>query len=537
MRGAAAVLALVMGLAGATNAGAAAPETPSTEMPPAQTPWAIERFALLVGNNEGAASEPSLRYAEDDATKLYDVLKDVGDFPPENMLLLEHESAETARRALIALNDRIRARASGGAQVMLLVYYSGHADAMGLHLGRSTLETGELEQLVRGSASAFRLLIVDSCRSGALTRVKGGRPAPPVPIALNQRIAGEGAVFLSSSAADEDSQESDELRGSFFTHYLISGLLGPADTDGDAAVTLEEAYRYAYDSTLKASSRTLAGLQHPTFRYELRGHGGLVLSTLAHQGRSLVQLPAGRGYLLMQRDADGPVVAEVGAGDRVRRLSLRPDRYFVRGRGPDFLVEGTVTVAPGTTLTLDDRGFRRIEYARLVRKGDAHLHVAHGPQAGYVFHTALSNSQSLCQGAFAAYPFEFRELSIAPGVDYCRAGFTNTSLSAAVYELGVGVRASHAWDLPFLTVDLGANAGAAILRQTFMTQGQAPDRSSAAFTLGAGLTLMRDLWQGFYVLGRADAQSYFYRQLQASGDMPVKPASGARISMGLGKRW
>ncbi|MEA2695992.1 MAG: hypothetical protein QOI66_263 [Myxococcales bacterium] len=344
-------------------------------------------------------------------------------------------------------------------------------------------------------------------------------------------------MFLSSSAADEDSQESDELRGSFFTHYLISGLLGPADTDGDAAVTLEEAYRYAYDSTLKASSRTLAGLQHPTFRYELRGHGGVVLSTLAHQGRSQVQLPAGRGYLLMQRDAEGPVVAEVGAGDRVRRLSLRPDRYFVRGRGPDFLVEGTVTVAPGTTLVLDDRGFRRIEYARLVRKGDAHLHVVHGPQAGYLFHTALSNSQSTCQGGFLAYPFEFREVSIAPGLDYCRAGFTNTSLSATVDEFGLGVRASHAWDLPFLTVDLGAHAGGAILRQTFTTQGQAPAHASAAFTLGAGLTVMRDLWQGFYLLGRADARSYFYRHLQASGEMPIKPASGALISMGLGKRW
>jgi len=497
----------------------------------------IERYAVLVGNNNGASGESALRYAEEDASKLHDVLKELGGFSPENMLLLKHESAETVRRALIAVNDRIRARSGSGAQVILLVYYSGHADAIGLHLGGSALETGELEQLVRGSASAFRLLIVDSCNSGALTRVKGGHPGPPIPIALNQRIAGEGAVFLSSSAANEDSQESDELKGSFFTHYLISGLMGTADANGDGVVTLEEAYHYAYDSTLKASSRTLAGLQHPTFRYEMRGHGGVVLSTLANQGRSLVQLPAGRDYLFMQHDADGPVVAEVGAGDRVRRITLRPDHYFVRGRGQDFLLEGTVDVAAGATLALDDRPFRRIEYARLVRKGDGRLRLVHGPQAGYSFHTALSNSSSTCQGGFVAYPFEFRDISVSPTLDYCHAGFSNETLSAGVNELGLGLRLSHAWDLPFVTVDLGAGVGVAFLRQTFATEGVAPDRSSSALTLGAGVGLMRDVSAGFYLLARVDAQTYFYRHLEPSGGTPVKPASGARVSAGFGKRW
>ncbi len=163
---------------------------------------------------------------------------------------------------------------------MLLVYYSGHADAGALHLGGSRLELAELEQLVRGSAAAFRLLVLDSCRSGALTRVKGGTPIPPFDIQLNERVTGEGAVFLTSSSASEDSQESDELKGSFFTHALLSGLLGAADENGDGKVTLDEAYRHAYEATLRASSRTLAGTQHPTFQYDLRGTGDLVLASL-----------------------------------------------------------------------------------------------------------------------------------------------------------------------------------------------------------------------------------------------------------------
>ena len=40
-------------------------------------------------------------------------------------------------------------------------------------------------------------------------RVKGGTPIPPFDIRIGERVAGEGAVFLTSSSASEDSQESD----------------------------------------------------------------------------------------------------------------------------------------------------------------------------------------------------------------------------------------------------------------------------------------------------------------------------------------
>jgi uncharacterized caspase-like protein len=105
----------------------------------------------------------------------------------------------------------------------------------------------------------MRILIVDACRSGSLTRVKGGTPAPPFDVHVRGSDGSEGAAFLTSSAANEDAQESDALQGSFFTHYLVSGLLGAADSDGDRRVSLSEAYAYAYEGTLRASSRSLAG--------------------------------------------------------------------------------------------------------------------------------------------------------------------------------------------------------------------------------------------------------------------------------------
>ena len=93
-------------------------------------------------------------------------------------------------------------------------------------------------------------------------------------------------MILTSSASDEDSQESDLIGGSYFSHHLASGLLGGADSSGDGRVTLFEAYAYAYDRTVADTAESAAGAQHPTFSYDLAGNGDLVLTDVAarHEG-------------------------------------------------------------------------------------------------------------------------------------------------------------------------------------------------------------------------------------------------------------
>jgi len=503
----------------------------------------VERYAVVIGNNQGAADEVPLRWAEDDAAKIARVLRDLGGFRAENLLLLRGERADAIRRALIATNDRIRTRPGAGGRAMLLVYYSGHADAAAMHLGASTLEHGELRQLVRGSAAAMRLMIVDACRSGALTRVKGGRDAPPFAITLDAASGGasEGAVFLTSSAVNEDAQESDEIKGSFFTHALASALMGAGDADGDGRVLLEEAYRYAYDSTLRASSRTLAGTQHPTFQYDLRGQGQIVLATLDAGGRDrgVLTFPADRGYLVMQGDRSDAVVAEIGPHDRTRRLSVRPDRYFVRGRGPGYLLEGSVALAAGEARVVEDRDLERLEYARLVRKGgQAHAEaaIAQGPQAGYQLRSPLGGA-SFCQGLFAGYAVEARHLTVLPRIAACRSTFQNGDLSAAGDELGLHLTVAHAWDLPVITIELGVAAGVSLLHQTFAVEGgTAPDRRSLAGQVGAGLALVYDLPRGLYLRLDAAAESYVFRQQDAAGHTALTGVLAGRGGLGIGKR-
>jgi hypothetical protein len=497
----------------------------------------IDRFALVVGNDVGQAPDAPLRWSEADASRVADVLQDVGGVRPENLVLLRGRDAATVRRALIAVNERIR---SSPRQTVLLVYYSGHADAGALHLGASSLELAELEQLVRGSAAGFRVLVLDACRSGALTRVKGGEPIPPFELRVSERLPGEGAVFLTSSSASEDSQESDELKGSFFTHALVSGLLGAADADADGQVTLEEAYRYAYESTVRGSSRTLAGLQHPTFRYEVRGQGDVVLSTLGQNdlSRGWVEFPPDRTWLVLQGSADGPVVGEIGRDDRVRRLSLRPGRYFVRGRGAEELLEGTITAAAGAATAVDIGHLERTTYARLVRKGGGEARTtAYSLELEGRVRTALASEGAPCSGLAVGSTMTLRPVTLQARLGWCQSRFAEGPIRTRATTVDLEVGATRAWDWRRTSFELGLLAGASVLHQQFTTTGRAPPRQSTALQLAPVASVSRDLGDRAYLYLSAAGATYVYTVEDADrATTRLRPSFTLRVALGMGAR-
>ena len=480
---------------------------------------AVTRYALVIGNDSGDADEPRLRYAEQDADRFAATLVGLGGFAAGDVVVLRGGDAEAARAALIALNDRIRT--AGAADTMLVVYYSGHADAEALHLGATNLPLTQLEQLVRGSPAAFRLLVVDACRSGALTRVKGGHIAPAFPIALGDTLAADGVVFWTASAASEEAQESDDIKGSFFSHFLVSGLAGPADADGDGAVTTSEAYEYARAATLRASSRTLAGPQHPTFRDELAGRDAIVLTRPGTIGAERAQLlvPEGRDVLVLVGSADGPVLAEVGVHDTVRRLNVRAGRYFIRERTEAHLLEGQVAVGSGEDHVIEDRELSPVEYVRVAAKGlglvapERHDAV----EAGFLVRTPLVAGGDLCTGAIAGYAFDLAWVTVTPRLSACRERARNAFVAADTDEVTADARVAHAWRISRITLAAQVQGGAAMLHQQFATAGVAPPRTTAAGFFGTGGSIAVRLGHGAsaslatevdaFVLRRADAMT------------------------------
>jgi hypothetical protein len=501
---------------------------------------AVVRYAVIVGHNEGDVDEVRLRYAESDATKVFQVLHDLGSFRPENMVLLLGEDADSVQRVLIDINDRVRTATENGDEAVLFVYYSGHADSDALHLGGEQLETARVRRLVRGSSADMRILMIDACRSGALTRVKGGKQGEPFAIELDEQLTGEGLVFLTSSAANEDAQESDALKGSFFTHYFVSALAGAGDRDGNAEVSLEEAYAYAYENTLRATSRTLAGVQHPTFRYDLKGRGGFVLTRVGilHPGRAILRFPKGRTYLVFADDEDGPVVAEVGVRDVRRDINIEAGRYFIRGRARDHLLEGKLRVREGETHSVQDRELRRLEYARLARKGNHERELAHGPQVGYQLRTPMWRGANLCHGVRGGYAVDHRWLTVVPRIGWCRAGFDNDRIEATADELDLDLTLAHVFDVPVVSIGIGLVGGVTWLRQTFRTEGSAPPRNTIGGHVDIVLTLQWDLPRGFYLETDLAGQVHLFPQSTDGRESSTTAAVvTARPFFGVGKRF
>src|SRR3954454_20048172 len=134
----------------------------------------VKRYALLVGANHGRPHEATLQYAESDVSRVADTLGQVAGFPSERVVRLVAATPARVRGALVDLNLTIQEQVRAGHEAVLFVYYSGHADAQNLHLGPNDLGSEELSKLIRISPAKLKVLLLDACRSGTLTRVKGG---------------------------------------------------------------------------------------------------------------------------------------------------------------------------------------------------------------------------------------------------------------------------------------------------------------------------------------------------------------------------
>ena len=185
------------------------------------------RHALVVGADEGGGVLEKLQYAERDAEKMAEVLVELGSFDDELVTVLYAPSPELLRQALA----HHAAVAEQYDNDLFLFYYSGHADAQGLRLDDDRYFYEALKHDFRAVDSDVRVGVLDACRSGTITRLKGAAVTESL---FGQEVAAEGEAWLTASAADELAQESDQLRGGFFTHYLISGMRGAADDDGRA---------------------------------------------------------------------------------------------------------------------------------------------------------------------------------------------------------------------------------------------------------------------------------------------------------------
>jgi len=327
----------------------------------------LERYALFTGSNLGGKGTAVLKYASGDAKRFQDVLTRFGGLKEENSLLLVNPEKENLVQGLTFLQSKIKKNRKPDRQIQFVFYYSGHSDEKGLLLNGEHFGYTELKDQIDKLGAEVQIVVLDSCSSGAFTRAKGGQIGAPFLNDLSTTV--EGHAFLTSSTAEEVSQESDRIESSFFTHALVEGLRGAADANGDGTVTLNEAYEYAYGQTTADTQATTSGTQHPAFDIKLNGKGNLVMTDLRSGGATLV-FPAGMGGKVTVRDIANKLVAEVQkAPDQVLNLGVEEGYYKIAWESGLVLLDFTEVVDEPRAFPVSPDLFRPVEKKVTTRRG------------------------------------------------------------------------------------------------------------------------------------------------------------------------
>lgn len=328
----------------------------------------INRYVVAISANNGGNNRPMLRYAESDAKSFANVLKEMGGVQAQNVTLIKQPSVASLQREFNNLDNKISKVKSNGGRNEILVYYSGHADDKGLRLGNENYTWKEFRDRIDALNADVKIAVIDACGSGAITRAKGGVAVPAFMVDESSDM--KGYAFITSSTQDEASQESDRLKGSFFTHSLVSGLRGAGDVSGDGRVTLSEAYQFAFNETLQKTEATMGGAQHPSRDMNLAGTGDVVMTDLNSNG-ALLDVASDVDGRLFIRSESGELVAELNKkSGHPMSLGLPAGKYGVRLETSATVKETNVALVNGKHQKLALANFKDADVEKTVIRGE-----------------------------------------------------------------------------------------------------------------------------------------------------------------------
>lgn len=327
-------------------------------------------FAIVVGNNAGGAGQHDLRFAERDAERLRDVLVELAGYELQEPMLLQSPSPTELWNAFERVQVQVEEEARAGRETVLFFYYSGHARSSALDFGDQRVELIDLRRRILAMPASLRVVVLDACQSGAFSRIKGAAPASDFSVSSVASLTATGVAVMASSSATELSQESDDLQGSYFTHHLLAGLRGAADQNADGAVSLAEAYQYAYHNTLSATAVSAVGKQHVTLETDLRGKGEVALTRPARADASLRVPKALAGALTVLSRPGNAVVAELNkASGKVLSIALPAGDYRVIVRSGPSARQCEVALRKGRSAWLANAQCQKVSISMAADKG------------------------------------------------------------------------------------------------------------------------------------------------------------------------
>ena len=243
------------------------------------------RRALLIGINHYYLDDTisNLQYCVNDVVELDKVLSDEmrGNFSTSQLLHSEMEDVKSlpTRSNIMSLTSLLANNSESNDTI--LFYFAGHgfeqegvnyllpSDSCRNILSDTAISLAWIKETLNKSLARKKFMIIDACHSGS----KIGRSiSMPMSRSFHDEMfsEAEGFAILSSCKIGQLSYDYPEKNHGVFSYYLLEGLEGSADSDGDGIITVPDANKYVSEKLRKWSIS--AGLeQNPTFDYRVSG--------------------------------------------------------------------------------------------------------------------------------------------------------------------------------------------------------------------------------------------------------------------------
>lgn len=244
-----------------------------------------QRWALLVGINKYIEGEfASLQFCINDVQALDNSLTQVG----YTVVCLHDQLDRNSPRFPTRTNieaELTKLCQVAGMDDLIWVHFACHGtllnqipfliatDTRHITLAKTALPLTEVEDLMRGSQSRRLVLTLDACHLG----VELGRDVSDPAFIRNAYELAEGFALIAASTAQQVSQEWPDVQHGIFTHYLLEGLTGKADSSHKGFVTVNDLQTYVVDHLRRWTVKQGGRIQEPTFRAD--GLGDMILAT------------------------------------------------------------------------------------------------------------------------------------------------------------------------------------------------------------------------------------------------------------------
>lgn len=210
-------------------------------------------WAVVIGVNEYGTDIPRLKYAVPDATAVGDLLEKQG-FTVARLF----DRQATRNRILEVLGDELPLKVKPNDRVA--IFYAGHGetksvegaqemgyllpvDAERTRLHRTSISMGEIRQLASLLPAKHVLFLVDVCYGGIAGQQFRSLPAQTSAY-LRQITRERGRQLITAGGPGQQVVEGPQWGHSVFTYYLLQGLNGLADLNGDGIIPASELYAY-----------------------------------------------------------------------------------------------------------------------------------------------------------------------------------------------------------------------------------------------------------------------------------------------------